>query len=99
MAPSQVIISQGSIWLSIQTSNCFPIEGCEYVTRSHASTTYHVLTSCNNEIDLSWTYQSVEQKLVDMHELGLHQTNISLENCYLNCDSQLEVFKLLNSHF
>jgi hypothetical protein len=92
MAPSQVIISQGSIWLSIQTSNCFPIGGCEYVTKSHASTTYHVLTSCNNEIDLSWTYQSAEQKPVDKHEWSnKHKPRKLLLEMW---PSSLEVFKL-----
>jgi hypothetical protein len=49
------------IYGSLNTNlNCLPIRGYEHVTMSHASTTYHVLRSHNNEMDLSWTYWLVD---------------------------------------
>jgi hypothetical protein len=37
--------------------NCLPIGGYEYVSQSHASTTYNVLRSHNNEMDMSMDVQ------------------------------------------
>jgi len=44
-------------YMALNTNlNCLPIEGYEYVTKSHASTTDDVLRSHNNELNLSWKY-------------------------------------------
>jgi hypothetical protein len=56
MAPSQVIISQGSIWLSIQTSIVFPLEAVSMSPGLMPPPLLMFSQAANNEIDLSWTY-------------------------------------------
>jgi hypothetical protein len=44
-------------YMALSTNlNRLPIGGYKCVMRFHASTTYHVFRSHNNEMDLSWTY-------------------------------------------